>query len=113
MTKVLTLALASCAMIVSSVGGVSARGHHGGGGDAEGMGATSHHDSGMFYGYRHSDHDSLIVPTHRSPILNGNIPQLPVHGSPPLGGARRPVSILRNHQGCSKMARPLGCSLSH
>jgi hypothetical protein len=67
----------------------------------------------MFYGYRHSDHDSLIVPTHRSPILNGNIPQLPVHGSAPLGGARRPVSVVRNHQDCSKMARPLGCSLSH
>lgn len=113
MTKVITIALASCAVIVVSAGAAYARGHHGGGGNAYGMGAMSHHDSQIFHGYSRPDHKSPIVPTHRSPILNGNIPHVPVHGSPALGGARRPVSIVRNHQDCSKMVRPLGCSLSH
>jgi hypothetical protein len=74
MTRMLTVALTSCAVIVASGGAVAARGHHGG-----------------------SGYTSPVVPTHGSPILNGNIPRLPSHGSPPLSGPTRSNTIVRNH----------------
>lgn len=74
MTRMPTIALASCIVIVVSGGAASARGHHGGG-----------------------DYTSPIVPKHGAPVLNGNIPRLPVHRSPPLSGPTRPNAVVRNH----------------
>lgn len=82
MTRMLAVALASCAVIAASGGAASARGHHDG-----------------------SGYTSPIVPTHRSPVLNGKIPRLPIHGSPPLSGPTRSKTAVRNHiHNCDQIA---------
>lgn len=115
MTRILTIALASCAMIVATRGVYAhGGGQHGphGGGFADATQATSNHNSGFGSGYSYSHHRMQpIVPTHRSPVLNGNISQLPVHGSPPLGGVGRTVNIVHDHRDCSSTRWRTSCTV--
>jgi hypothetical protein len=123
MIKILTVALASCAMIVVSGAAVSAHGHHGGGGNDGGLWrggskgfSARHTDEDYRHEGRHhhgtgpgglgtvhglgSSHNPVVYHPPVTPVPKPVVGAGPARPAPPYSG--RPA---RNHWRCSSVGR--------